>query len=576
MNLALLAASALVVAALAIRAGLPALRRRAAVELDIAAGARAAGVKPPTLPAPGRGSEVARGNRRLDRHLLVASALVYLFTRLADLERFPIYFFTDEAAQAVLAFDLLQGAFRVDGELLPTYFVNSEKHSLGASVYLQVPTVWSFGKSVWATRATAVLATLPGALALAAIMGRIFGARHPWLPVALLGIAPVWLIHSRTAFETVLATSLLAICLLLYLTYLHRAPAALYPALAVAAIAFYTYSPARIIVVGVLVGLAILDWPYHLRQWRVVLGAWWLLPLLALPHLRFVAGHPGAERFHLELIDSILVRDIGLAQKAFLVSNGHLQALNPFYWFLPNDIDLVRHVMPGAGHLPLALLPFFAIGVWRSAARIGTPAHRALLVALVVAPIGGSVGGLLVTRVLPAVVPLVLLSALGLAWALERLESARVDGRRIAIAAFALLTAAGVALTREGIERGPTWYDDYGLYGMQFGAPLVMERVAELRKAEPERPIIVSPWWLNGPEMIGRFFLQNPADVIWDGPAWHVDRRDPHAPETIFVMPANEYEWIVDSGAVEAVDVIETIPYPDGSPGFYFATIRYE
>lgn len=516
------------------------------------------------------------GSRPVAIGLFLGCIVVYLVTRLVGLERFPIYFFTDEAAQAVLAFDLIRGGFRIDEELLPTFFVNSEKHSLGASVYLQIPAVLLFGKSVLATRVTAVLITLPGVIAMAGILARTFRTRHPWSVIALMSIAPVWFIHSRTAFETVVATSFIAVFIYFYLDYLYRSPRSLYPAIVAAAIAFYSYSPARTIVVSMIVALAIVDWPYHLRQRRVTIRAWGLLWLLAVPYLRFVAQHPGAERFHLELVDSILIRDIQPGQKLFLISTNYLQVLNPFYWFVPHDVDLIRHVMPGAGHLPLAFLPFAAIGVWRSLKRIREPGHRTLLIALAAAPIGGSLAGILVTRVLATVVPLVLFTALGLAWALERLARYRLDRRWIGILTFAALAVASLALTREALVNGPTWYDDYGLYGMQFGGPQVLGRVAELRAAEPDRPIIVSPWWLNGPEMMGRFFLADPLDVDWDGADWHVYRNDPHAPDTIFVMPANEHDWILESGYVDSIDVLEIIPYPDGRPGFYFATIAYE
>jgi len=49
--------------------------------------------------------------------------LVYLAVRLIGLATFPIYFFTDEAVQTVMAEDFVRDGLRnYNGELLPTYF----------------------------------------------------------------------------------------------------------------------------------------------------------------------------------------------------------------------------------------------------------------------------------------------------------------------------------------------------------------------------------------------------------------------------------------------------------------------
>ena len=46
-----------------------------------------------------------RAGRRLADLLLAASLVIYLVTRLAGLESYPVYFFSDESAQTVLAQD---------------------------------------------------------------------------------------------------------------------------------------------------------------------------------------------------------------------------------------------------------------------------------------------------------------------------------------------------------------------------------------------------------------------------------------------------------------------------------------
>ena len=55
--------------------------------------------------------------------LFVLGLAVYLLTRLNGLADWPIYFFTDEAVQTVMAEDFLHNGLRnYAGEFLPTYF----------------------------------------------------------------------------------------------------------------------------------------------------------------------------------------------------------------------------------------------------------------------------------------------------------------------------------------------------------------------------------------------------------------------------------------------------------------------
>ena len=71
--------------------------------------------------------------------LLAGVLVVYLITRLTGLSQFPIFFFTDEAVQTVMASDLVRDQFRGEyAEFLPTYFNNGGQYNLSLSVYLQV------------------------------------------------------------------------------------------------------------------------------------------------------------------------------------------------------------------------------------------------------------------------------------------------------------------------------------------------------------------------------------------------------------------------------------------------------
>ncbi|NMC78219.1 MAG: hypothetical protein GYA59_02555, partial [Chloroflexi bacterium] len=170
-------------------------------------------------------SRLAGGTLRLETTLFGLALAVYLATRLIALPAFPIYFFTDEAVQTVLAADLVRdGFYGYDHLFLPTYFLNSYQYNLSTSVYLQVIPYLLFGKSIWVTRGVAALATLIAAVCVGLALKNVFHSPHPWLAVLLLSITPAWFLHSRTAFETALATSFYAGFLYFYLRYRSASP----------------------------------------------------------------------------------------------------------------------------------------------------------------------------------------------------------------------------------------------------------------------------------------------------------------------------------------------------------------
>ena len=93
-------------------------------------------------------STLKRWPYSLESTLFGLALLVYLSTRLIGLLDFPIYFFTDEAAQTVLAADLVRDNFKnEDKTFLPTYFKNGGQYNLSVSVYAQVIPYLLFGKS---------------------------------------------------------------------------------------------------------------------------------------------------------------------------------------------------------------------------------------------------------------------------------------------------------------------------------------------------------------------------------------------------------------------------------------------
>ncbi len=125
---------------------------------------------------------------------------IYLVTRLVGLTHFPIYFFTDEAAQTVLAGDLVRDHFKnYAGDFLPTYFENGGYYRLGVSVYVQVLPYILFGKSIAVTRGASVFITLLGVVAFGLILRNHFRLRYlvGWRSIVFAGAGLVPALKDR-------------------------------------------------------------------------------------------------------------------------------------------------------------------------------------------------------------------------------------------------------------------------------------------------------------------------------------------------------------------------------------------
>jgi dolichyl-phosphate-mannose-protein mannosyltransferase len=512
----------------------------------------------------------------LDAGFFVLALAVFLITRLWGLERFPISFLGDEAIQAVTAADLVDHGFRGPyHEFLPTYFENGGAFNLSTSVYAQVIPHVIFGFSIFATRATSVLIALTGVAAVALILRNALHTRLWWCGALLLSITPAWFLHSRTALEPVIAVSCYAWFLYGYLRYRSGSQHWLFVAVVAGALAFYSYLPMQAVVVATALLLLVSDVRYNRDHVRVLLGALALAAVLALPYLRFVREHGFEVLTPLRLRDSYVVDPkLGIGAKLRGFGEEYARGLDPAYWYDPeNSRDLLRHRMKGYGNLLLATLPFLLAGLAVCVAKVRSSPHRAVLIALACAPLGGSLAETLVTRDLVMVVPAALLTALGVDLVLRPLG--RLVYPHAALALFIVLGAVQLFMLRDALANGPTWYRDYGLYGMQFGSREVGAAVDRYLASTPDGRLVVSPTWGNNTDRAVRFVTDDDRRVRTDSiESWRFTKL-PIADDLAFLVTREEYGRIRTDPRFTGIRVVEIVRYPDGRPGFFLLNLRY-
>ena len=517
------------------------------------------------------------------RVLFLLAILVYFLTVTIGIDRFPIYFFTDEAVHMNLASEFVERGFTgSDGSLFPTYFSLGPSFALnGVSVYVQVIPYILFGKSVLVIRLVSALITLLGAILVSLLLKQVFKIKAYWLGILLLITSPAWFLHSRTAFEYMEVASFFAAMLYFYNRYRQGEDQYLYATVFAAALTFYTHGLGQL-----LAGLTTLlfffsDLRYHFQpeRRRTLLLALGLGLLLALPYLRYNLAYPEAVAAQIKQRNSYWVDgNFTLAERIFNLLSEYFKALNPGFWFLPNATDLDRHKMLGYGNLLGVLLPFAGLGLGRVLMKWKQTEYRSVLLALLAAPIPAAIVAAGTPRLLWMIVPWVILMALGLDLALEWLSRRKIPFLALNLGLFLVLSLTSFYLLADALTHGPTWFTDYGLYGMQYGAKQVFAEtvVPELRQ-DPEVNFIISPTWANGTDQFAAFFV--PQDLLsrvrFGTPNDLINDPKQMKPKTIFILTADEFGNFSKDEKIKAVNILKTLLYPNGKPGFYLVTIEY-
>jgi hypothetical protein len=512
-----------------------------------------------------------------DATLFLLVLIVFLATRFVGLDRWPIYFFTDEAVQSVQAASLIHAGFRDGaGQLFPAFFQNGVYFNLSVSVYAQVIPYLLFGFSVIVTRGVSVLVALSGAAAVGLMLRDIFKVRFWWIGAVFMSITPAFFLHSRTAFETVFGTSLYAWFLYFYLRYRTIKPRSLHFALLFGALTFYSYSPMQAVVVVTGVLLFLSDLRYHWQHRRTAAIGLVLLIIFALPYLRFQSDHPDEAWLHLRILNSYLLDPAKTtADKINDFRDQYTLGISPAYWFGSQlEPDLIRHVMKGYGRLPVIALPFIVIGLIAGLRHFKSSAYRAILIALIVTPLGGALAQIQIYRVLAFIVPATLLASIGLIAILNWLLK-RVDYKWLALGSFAVLSIINMAMLNDALSNGPTWFNDYTMGGMQYGGEQIFEAVRQVLQQSPDTQVLVSPTWANGTDQLLYFFLPDePRVQMGNIDAYKFSKLDLND-RMLLVMTANEYNSTINDPKFANIKVERTLPYPDGTAAFYFVRLTY-
>jgi hypothetical protein len=507
---------------------------------------------------------------------------LYLLTRLWHIEDFPIFFFCDEAYHQNEIWKILGRGLRgADGTFLPLFVEKAPNRWVPQiTLYLYLLPTIVFGKSILITRGLLAILTVCAPIG-CAMTTRVLGFRRWWLAPFVLSAIPTWLLHSRTAFETTLVPSFFACFLGWYVLYLQGRPRALAVAAFFGGLAIYSHFSGTIVIFSAVALFAVVHVTYHVRHMRQVLLAVLLGVFFLVPLIRFKLNLPVAAEKQLAVIDSDWVNPhLSLNQKIEGALSRYRESLDPRYWFSTQEAakEIERHRWGNEAHMVLWTAPLFLLGTLVLLPRLRRREASAVMIALLVSVAPSLVVGVGVMRVFSYVVPVTIFTVIGIDFLLSLVERLRPALASI-VAVVVAMTFSGqsLILTRDALAQGPTWFDQYGLYGMQFGARQLFTKIGEVLKRYPEMRVRYSVDWANNAHEFPEFFLAPSELSRLSATSSHniTQSKDVEKTKDIFALSAQDYDRVVKTGLFSDVTVHDVIAFPDGRPGFFFVTLTY-
>ncbi|MCC6147829.1 MAG: glycosyltransferase family 39 protein [Anaerolineaceae bacterium] len=515
------------------------------------------------------------------RLLFALCLLFYVLIQFTGLGVYPAHFSYGEAVSIVNAAVLVRNDMHgAQQDLLPTFTKNNSQYDQSATVYLAVIPYLLFGKSVIVARAVTALIALLGAVWFALFLRDFLHLREWWLGPLLLALTPAWFFLARTGLETAQMAAFSIGFWYYYAVYRDRNARFLYPALILGGLVFYTYTPGQIIIVVTGLILLAVDWRYHWQQRKTTWKGLLVLLLLAAPLVRFFVQQPEAYLDRLYMYNSYLVwPNLTVLQKAGRYLLEYLRGLSPIFWLSPHtDGQRIRYAFGGLPPLPWLYAPLIVLGLytgirrWRAA-----PAVRLAFYALLAAPAGAAViiGGTLPRR-LAVVFPLVLFAALGLSTALEWVEARRPWLRRWSnLTLLVFFAASGIFAMLDANTNGARWLPNYGLDGLQWGAPQVYSAARGYALQHPDTVVLVSPNWTSQGQTLRDFFAEDYPNIQVQGAGDFIGTYHEEISTYVFVLTPEDLSQVRQSGKFKPPEVLQVIPYPDGRDGFYFVRLAY-
>jgi hypothetical protein len=328
--------------------------------------------------------------------------------------------------------------------------------------------------------------------------------------------------------------------------------------------------------------LLLIDAPYHVAAVRKYPGFMVLQLVIvllgAVPLIRFLYSQPLGILQQLAILRS----GVASAEPLSVVLGSALMrysaAFDPVYWFNYSYIPgQIRHLWKARPFLStFSALPF-VLGLMVTVCTFWTVRSRVLLVFLLCGALPVTMVETHVQRMFYMVAPAIVIMTIGVNFCYHYCRHRAVK-TALQVSMLLLLAFQTRDLTKEFLGAG-TWYDDYTLGGLQWGAKaLFAEAIPKVLSEYPQATITPSGEWANGADIFPLFFLNSEQRARIRGvpfDLFHPESDQVIPKDRIFILSPPERLRITESGKFKTIKPILEVPYPDGTLGFTFSQLEY-
>lgn len=514
---------------------------------------------------------------------LSIAILVYLLSVSNNLVNFPGYFFCDEAVHAVDAERIMQTGRDIHNERYPLFFRGLGDFALSLSVYLQIPFIKLLGVNEFAVRIRTATFSFLGVLSVFFFINIFISKRWAWLSFIFFGLSPIWLLHSRTGFEYIVAATFYLLFLTFY-TLTFSSPTKswfLIPASISAAACFYSYTPARGWILSSLSLLFFINIFAHLKyKKRLLFGIISVLFLLS-PYIYFHYNNPQYATKRLKALGFSFNRENISSITKHTFSN-YYKTISPFYWFSwegSKADEVERHLVPPKPAIPRWMLFFTIIGFIYLLVDFKKIENRSVLAFFLASPFPAILVEVNHQRSISTGTMYIVISLIGASVCLKLLDKINNSKTVNPILPYVVL---GISIWQnfnlQQYIKSDVYkhYNDYGFYGLQFGAKELFSWIKE-NHSEYEQINIVQGTF-NASFIFSKFYLSDKIRRKVQEPFLKsiYQKRVELSPKIVWILRPEKLRELEALSCPMQFEKISTIYTPIGTSSFLIGYFLYQ
>lgn len=488
--------------------------------------------------------------------------------RLIKLDTLPYGFFCDESNIGITAKHLLETGRDEYNEFLPFFFQGFGDWRLPIPVYLQIPSIWIFGLSIYSIRLTTTILNIICIVILFKI-GCSWKNQTLGLLFALVWAISPWTIHlSRNAMEWSYPLPFFLFSIYAFTNVQKNIFYFLIGTLMIS-LASYTYYPAIVLAPIFFLIFFVYHFMYHENKKIIILGFVFYV-ILMTPMAKGIFENKVLSRFNTIINNNekpVSLKD--MVQNFGLV---YLKHFDPNFLFMPTkEYEFItRHSIRGIGQIQLLGILGIPFGIFYILFRYNSHHKKSILLSIIslvllfpLAGIANEVKYPIATRAILGTIPFTFLFGLGLYGMYEMIKGNRIV-TLVGVSIFVL------AISFETSYFVKKYFVDYPLYssdywGWQYGSQPIIKYFIENNQLYDEMYMTGE---FNSPIHFISFFDQknlcNSKCFLGD-----IDKKN-QGKKQLFAIPAHQLKEIES----ETFTIKDTVLYPDKSPAFYFITFK--